>query len=201
MYNGGMKPWNKRTDIKKEEVIRLYCEEKLSLRTCAKRLECDRTVIKRILLENNKKIRNISEEKKLHPTSYWKGKKREGVWNKGKRAKEDPRILSGERNGFWKGGKLKDQKDRKSSDMKLWRLEVYERDDFTCQMCGERGGKLEAHHINPYTDYPDLRFEVTNGITLCRECHRSIKRKEYQFIQVFKEILEKGVNSVKVQNG
>lgn len=196
-----MKPWNKRTDIKKEEVIRLYCEEKLSLRTCAKRLECDRTVIKRILLENNKKIRNISEEKKLHPTSYWKGKKREGVWNKGKRAKEDPRILSGERNGFWKGGKLKDQKDRKSSDMKLWRLEVYERDDFTCQMCGERGGKLEAHHINPYTDYPDLRFEVTNGITLCRECHRSIKRKEYQFIQVFKEILEKGVNSVKVQNG
>lgn len=45
------------------------------------------------------------------------------------------------------------------------------RDDFTCQECGARGVHLEAHHIKPKHSFPDLVFDVNNGITLCHDCH------------------------------
>lgn len=52
-----------------------------------------------------------------------------------------------------------------------WRLAVFERDNFTCQECGQRGGKLNADHIMRFADYPSLRFDVSNGRTLCVACH------------------------------
>lgn len=61
---------------------------------------------------------------------------------------------------------------RASPEYIQWRKAVYERDDFNCQECKARGGKLEAHHIKPFATHPELRFEVSNGITLCKSCHR-----------------------------
>jgi 5-methylcytosine-specific restriction endonuclease McrA len=52
-----------------------------------------------------------------------------------------------------------------------WRNAVFERDDYTCQRCGERGGYLEAHHDLPFAYFPEQRFELLNGMTLCRPCH------------------------------
>ena len=52
-----------------------------------------------------------------------------------------------------------------------WRRQVFERDDFTCQICGVRGGKLHADHILPYSSNPDLRLSLDNGRTLCIPCH------------------------------
>ena len=41
-------------------------------------------------------------------------------------------------------------------------------------MCGDnKGGKLNAHHIKSFADYPELRFEVSNGITYCEDCHKT----------------------------
>ena len=54
---------------------------------------------------------------------------------------------------------------------KLWREKVFERDDYTCQICGIRGGEIQADHIKPQSVYPELRFELSNGRTLCRPCH------------------------------
>ena len=54
---------------------------------------------------------------------------------------------------------------------KLWRKEVFQRDYYTCLICGEKGGELNAHHIKSFKDFPELRFEVDNGVTLCLECH------------------------------
>ena len=54
-----------------------------------------------------------------------------------------------------------------------WREDVYERDDYTCQKCGQKGGELNAHHIKSYSDYPDLRLDKDNGITLCVKCHKN----------------------------
>jgi hypothetical protein len=87
----------------------------------------------------------------------------------------------GEKNPFWKGGKLKEYplyvQLRKSLEAKLWKKAVLQRDNFTCQKCGQYGGILVAHHIFNFADFPELRFAIDNGITLCKECHNLFHRK------------------------
>lgn len=78
----------------------------------------------------------------------------------------------------WRGG-LTDENHtiRASKEMQVWRKAVFERDDFICQKCGIRGGFLHAHHIKGFAKYPELRFELDNGLTLCKECHYEVHRK------------------------
>lgn len=52
-----------------------------------------------------------------------------------------------------------------------WRLTVYKRDDFTCQCCGQRSGKLNAHHLDGYHWCKERRLDNNNGVTLCNNCH------------------------------
>ncbi len=71
----------------------------------------------------------------------------------------------------WKGGK----KRRETVEYIDWRLAVYERDKYTCVSCGDkRGHNLQAHHIMPFSKYPDLRLEISNGVTLCKKCHAKL---------------------------
>lgn len=63
---------------------------------------------------------------------------------------------------------------RRSKEYKSWRNSVFERDNYTCQLCGARGVKLNAHHKNGYAFYPELRYELSNGITLCVPCHKKV---------------------------
>lgn len=59
-----------------------------------------------------------------------------------------------------------------------WVREVKARDEYKCQDCGATED-LEAHHIKSWADYPDLRLDVNNGITLCHACH--VKRHGYDY--------------------
>lgn len=98
-------------------------------------------------------------------------------WQKGKSKGKYNRDQSKEKNPNWKGG-VSDKNNliRTSKKYKNWRKKIFKRDDWTCQKCGSRSGKnkaviLHAHHIKPFALYPDLRFNLENGITLCKKCH------------------------------
>ena len=83
---------------------------------------------------------------------------------------------SGENNGSWKGGATPENKRiRNSIEFRLWREAIFARDNWTCQKCKTRGGKLHPHHIKAFADYPEIRFALDNGITLCKDCHKKTK--------------------------
>lgn len=71
-----------------------------------------------------------------------------------------------------------EKEQRKTPQYAAWRTAVFERDGYRCAICGEVGGRLNAHHIKPFARYPDLRLDVDNGITLCEECHKEVHRKK-----------------------
>jgi len=78
-----------------------------------------------------------------------------------------------EKSYAWKGGVSKENlKLRRTARYRNWRKAVYERDDYTCRKCNKKGGKLHPHHIKDWGRYPELRFKVSNGKTLCIPCHR-----------------------------
>jgi len=80
----------------------------------------------------------------------------------------------GENNPNWKGGTYGTERHQAMGriDYSLWRTAVFMRDDYTCQTCNERGGELNADHIKPWSLYPELRYAIDNGRTLCISCHR-----------------------------
>lgn len=81
----------------------------------------------------------------------------------------------GENNPNWRGGVYLTNRDiRRSPEYKRWQKAVYARDNFVCQMCGGRNGRLEADHIKSFADFPELRFVIENGRTLCQDCHYMI---------------------------
>lgn len=82
---------------------------------------------------------------------------------------------TGENSKNWKGGVTDENKKiRHSEEYNKWRKAVYERDYWTCQHCEIKQKFPVAHHIKNFNDYPDLRFDVENGITLCRSCHKKV---------------------------
>ena len=95
---------------------------------------------------------------------YWQGKKRLNI--------------SGKNHYDWKGGITPErEKERKTSEYRLWQKSVWERDNFTCQKSGIKGGILIAHHINNFAEFPELRFAIDNGITLNQKIHDEFHKK------------------------
>lgn len=64
---------------------------------------------------------------------------------------------------------------------RVWRAAIFKRDDDTCQKCGRSelvGRKRHAHHLKPWKEFPELRYELSNGQTLCRDCHMEETSRE-----------------------
>lgn len=84
----------------------------------------------------------------------------------------------GSNNGNWAGGVTPPrQRDMSWARYRNWRKAVLERDGRVCVNCGARERVMHADHIKEYAKYPELRYEVSNGRTLCPECHRDTWRK------------------------
>ncbi len=78
----------------------------------------------------------------------------------------------------WLGGKTQEnQLGRGSAEYAEWRINVWKRDYFTCQKCFIKGNNLNAHHINSWSENKEDRYNIDNGITLCKYCHRELHKK------------------------
>lgn len=91
---------------------------------------------------------------------------------------KDPKSfdpIRGSNHYNWKGGVTPaNQLSRKSPQYRAWVLAVFKRDGFECRGCQKKGNTLQAHHKYPWASFPSLRFSVSNGVTLCRACHRVV---------------------------
>lgn len=83
---------------------------------------------------------------------------------------------------------------RNSAKYIEWAKDIKERDDFICQICKIRGGKLRSNHIKKFSDYPEFRFNLNNGITICESC-------DYKFIMHHEEKCEDFFNFNLIERG
>jgi hypothetical protein len=89
-------------------------------------------------------------------------------------AREKQRIsISGSGHWNWQGGITPENRRRRNlKEYKDCRKLVFARDNFTCLLCGKRGGYLEMDHIKPWAYFPELRYALSNLRTLCKPCHK-----------------------------
>jgi 5-methylcytosine-specific restriction endonuclease McrA len=150
----------------------------------------------KLAYKEGRRQRHKSEETKLKISQSRKGKclgnkngfkKCQEPWNKGrphnvhtKEWREKVSLAnSGSNHWNWKGGiNSSNRIMRNSTRHKEWSLAVFQRDHFSCKCCGIHGqrGKIVAHHIIPWSLNKELRFDVSNGITLCKKCHCAIHK-------------------------
>jgi len=147
-------------------------KNKFCSRTCHKNHREEHIKIERECLNCGKKFRVFPSKLKEGNGRYCSiscglSKNRLGV------SRPDQR---GENSTHWQGGtsRTNRQTDMARADYREWRRQVYERDNHTCTRCNKRGSRLNAHHILDYHHYPDLRYEVSNGTTLCVKCHKTV---------------------------
>ena len=132
---------------------------------------------------------HLTEETKkkisINNARYWLGKKRPSMSEETRRkisvatlgrkkSKEAIKNMSKARTLVWdkKGRKTENRDKHVGTDYTTWRTAIFTRDNWTCQTCQRRGFQLEAHHIKSWAKYPMSRFEITNGVTLCKKpCH------------------------------
>ena len=91
---------------------------------------------------------------------YWLGKKRIDMeksnhWN-------------------WKGGITTEDKLQRMKFRREIQKLIFERDNYTCQMCNLSNVHLQVDHIQPWAEYVELRFDMNNCRTLCDKCHYKI---------------------------
>ena len=124
----------------------------------------------RLKMSLSKKGKTLSSETKIKLSNCKKGKLH---WN----YKHDRTLLS-------------KKQERSDSAYKEWRISVYKRDTFTCKINNENcNGRIEAHHILGWTEFPELRYEIRNGITLCHAHHPRKRAEEKRLANYFNELV------------
>jgi len=182
----------------KDELVEMYIDKKMNRVDVGRVYGVSSPTIKKWLQGYDIHIRNNSEAHIglcVGHNNHMYGK-HHSIESKAKTSASLKGKMSGRDNPMWKGG-VGEWHDRlrKSPAYKNWRKAVFERDHFTCQMCGDdQGGNLQAHHVKPIRDNRDnlLLLDVNNGVTLCKDCHLSINKREYDFVGYFGAVIGGG---------
>src|SRR3990167_9767653 len=143
-----------------------------------------------------------NKNKKMLQVPWNKGKKT-GIepWNKGKEKVYSETAIEkmslahkglnlGEKHWNWNSNREEDREDRRSCAYRDWSKNVKNRDDWKCRIADKNcDGRLEAHHILSWKDFPELRFELNNGITLCHAHHPKKKTEEAKLSPYFQVLV------------
>lgn len=151
-------------------------------------------ICSKIFHPQNKRIKYCSQK------CCGKSKKGNIPWNKGLKGYKSGeqhhwygRNMSGKNNPVWKGGKefrKESEKKHLCSKYKSWMLSVKERDNWKCKISNKDcKGRLESHHILSWKDFPELRYEINNGITLCHAHHPRARVEEKRLAPTFMELV------------
>jgi hypothetical protein len=107
-----------------------------------------------------------------HKAAIGRGSKAAGC-----RPPDNSKKLVGKNHWNWQGGfSTIRNKAFNSKEYVKMRRDVLDRDNYICQDCQTRGGRLEVHHIKAWGPYPELRYVLHNCITLCKKCHKKHHR-------------------------
>lgn len=174
---------------KKPLLVKKYCSRlcsgysKKGKESSLKGIPRTKEVIEKIRNKNKGKHRSIEMKKLQSKIKKGKHLSFNTEFKKGHSApktafkRNDIRLIKAN-NPNWRGGiSTEIQKIRGSIENDIWRSGVFSRDGYTDQKTGIKGGKLTAHHIKNFAQYPELRFAIDNGITLSHESHKEFHKK------------------------
>lgn len=113
-------------------------------------------------------------------TGSEKGHKRTTDESRQKQSAARRGLFIGPKNPNWRGGIQLRHPERNRYRSKMWVKAVKDRDCWKCVECGAID-RLHAHHIKRWKDYPELRYEVSNGVTLCHKCHELAHGRGFKF--------------------
>jgi len=96
--------------------------------------------------------------------------------------------ISGENNYFYKNGNSEHKRSHRGAFWNLVRIEVYKRDNYTCQECGVHcisrkeadkiktySSVIQCHHVIPY--HKGGTNSLDNLLTLCLSCHLKVEQR------------------------
>lgn len=78
--------------------------------------------------------------------------------------------------GFAEDVPMEPQNEFERGKFKALASEILRRDFYTCAWCSQVSGKLNVHHIQVWSKFPELRFEKDNLVTLCSCCHKDVHK-------------------------
>lgn len=140
----------------------------------------------------------ISQVKRANPSYHWIGKKRKEETKKKISNTLKKLYANPENHPNWikDRTKLVKTQERNGGLYCRWRMDVYKRDNFKCRINNEDCmGKIAAHHILNWKHFPELRYNINNGITLCQHHHPQKREDETRLIPVFKELVGSCANN------
>lgn len=152
-------------------VVAMYLEKYASGKTVSDHFGVSRQVIDRILHEEGVPKKPITEA----------------------------RNMIGENHPLWRTDITPEEREKRRdiTKQKAWSQDVYKRDNYTCQKCGDRkGGNLNAHHIIPHSADRSKAWDIDNGITLCKPCHYAF-HNQYSYTKCTEEDLAFYLEDVK----